>query len=107
MTLQPNKPERIENLVLTIALTLATVLSVGIIVLMLLGVVRASAEPQTRTFYSDKGQVTGTATTRGNTTIFSNERGQQTGRAERRSDGTINIYDNAGRIIGTSKDRRR
>jgi hypothetical protein len=100
------EPERSENAVLTVALALATVLSIGMIVLMLLGVERASAEPQTRTFYNDKGQVTGTATTRGNTTTFSNERGQATGRAERRNDGTTNFYDSMGRMIGSSKDRR-
>jgi YD repeat-containing protein len=95
------EPERRENAVLTVALVLATVLSIGMIMLMLLGVVRA--EERTRTLYNDKGQVTGTATTRGNTTTFSNERGQSVGRAERRPDGTTNFYDDKGRIIGTSR----
>jgi YD repeat-containing protein len=97
------EPERSENVAIVVALALATVLSVGMIVLMLLGVVRASAEPQTRTFYNDRGQVTGTAMTRGNTTTFSNERGQSVGRAGRRPDGTTNFYDDKGRIIGTSR----
>jgi hypothetical protein len=48
----------------------------------------------------------GTATTRGDTTTFSNDKGQVTGRAERRGDGVTNFYDSAGRIIGSSKDRR-
>jgi hypothetical protein len=98
------EPDRTENLVLTVALTLATLLSVAMIILVLIGHVRA--EPQTRTFYNDKGQVTGTATTRGNTTMFSNDKGQVTGRAERRTDGTTNFYDEKGRMIGSSKDRR-
>jgi hypothetical protein len=91
---------------IVVALALATVLSVGMIVLMLLGVVRASAEPQTRTFYNDKGQEVRRSTTRGNTTTFSNSLGQQMGRAERRPDGMVNFYDSMGRIIGSSKDRR-
>jgi hypothetical protein len=97
------EPERRENIAIVVALALATVLSVGMIVLMLLGVVRASAEPQTRTFYNDKGQVTGTATTRGNTTTYSNEKGQQTGRAERSKDGTIRFYDEKGRNVGSAR----
>jgi hypothetical protein len=76
------------------------------IMLVLIGHVRASAEPQTRTFYNEKGQAVGTATTRGDTTTFSNDKGQVTGRAERRGDGVTNFYDSAGRIIGSSKDRR-
>jgi hypothetical protein len=96
-------PERRENVAIVVVLALATVLSVGMIVLMLLGVVRASAEPQTRTFYNDKGQVTGTATTRRNTTMFENERGQEIGRAERRPDGSTIYFDDRGRIIGTSR----
>jgi hypothetical protein len=63
------------------------------------------AEPQTRTFYSPKGQETGRATTRGNTTTFSNERGQEIGRSERRGDGTTNFYNERGQIIGTSRGR--
>jgi hypothetical protein len=61
------------------------------------------AEPQTRTFYNDRGQVTGRATTRGDTTTFSNERGQQTGRADRRPDGSTNFYDERGRMVGSSR----
>jgi YD repeat-containing protein len=95
------EPEGRENAVLTVALALATVLSVGMILLVLIGHVRA--EERTRTFYNDKGQVTGQATTRGNTTTFSNDKGQVTGRAERRPDGTTNFYDDKGRIIGTSR----
>jgi hypothetical protein len=95
------EPERRENAGLTVALALATVLSVAMIVLMLLGVVRASAEPRTQTFYNDKGQVTGTATTRGNATTFQNQRGQEMGRAERRPDGSTIYYDSMGRMIGS------
>jgi len=97
------EPEGRENAVLAVALALAAVLSIGMILLVLLGHVRA--EPGT-TFKNDKGQVTGYATTRGNVTTFSNERGQQTGRAQRRPEGSTNYYDDKGRIIGTSKDRR-
>jgi hypothetical protein len=94
------EPERRENAVLTVALVLATVLSIGMIMLMLLGVVRA--EPLT-VFKNDRGQVTAYGERRGNTTTFSNERGQSVGRAERRPDGTTNFYDSMGRIIGTSR----
>jgi hypothetical protein len=41
-------------------------------------------DQQTRTFYNDRGQEVGRATTRGNTTTFSNDKGQVTGRTERR-----------------------
>jgi hypothetical protein len=34
----------------------------------------AAAEPQTRTFYNEKGQQTGRATTRGNTTTWDLQR---------------------------------
>jgi hypothetical protein len=98
------EPERRENAVLAGALALAVALSIGMILLVLIGHVRA--EDRTRTLYNDKGQVTGTATARGNTTTFSNEKGQVTGRAERSRDATTNFYDSAGRMIGSSKDRR-
>jgi YD repeat-containing protein len=68
-------------------------------------VAAADAEPQMRTFYNTRGQVTGQATTRGNTTTFSNEKGQQTGRADRRPDGSTNYYDERGRMIGSSRGR--
>jgi hypothetical protein len=98
------EPEGRENAVLTVALVLAVVLSVGMIMLVLIGHVRA--EERTRTLYNERGQEVGRATTRGNTTTFSNDRGQVTGRAERRPDGTTNFYDSMGRMIGSSKDRR-
>jgi hypothetical protein len=79
-TINNPEPERCENAVLAVALALAVVLSVGMILLMLLGVVRA--EDRTRTLYNERGQEVGRATTRGNTTTFSNERGQSVGRAE-------------------------
>jgi hypothetical protein len=72
----------------------------------LLGMVRASAETQTRTFFNSKGQEVGRSVTHGKATTFSNERGQNTGRAERRPDGTTNFYDSAGRLVGRSRDRR-
>jgi hypothetical protein len=106
MTLQPNEPERAENLWLTAALILATVLSIGMILLVLMGHVRA--EPLT-VFRNDKGQIVGYGEKRGNsTTTFSNPLGQEVGRAERQRDGTTTFYDSAGRIIGTSRgaDRR-
>jgi hypothetical protein len=68
-------------------------------------VVAADADPQTRTIYNTRGQVTGQATTRGDTTTFSNEKGQQTGRADRRPDGSTNYYDERGRMIGSSRGR--
>jgi hypothetical protein len=66
---------------------------------------RVTAQPLT-TFRNDKGQITGQATTRGNTTTFSNDRGQQTGRAERGRDGTTTFYDAMGRQVGTARTRR-
>jgi len=66
----------------------------------------AIAEPQRRSFYNDRGQEVGRATTRGNTTTFYNDRGQATGRAERRSDGATIFYDAMGRQIGTSRGGR-
>jgi YD repeat-containing protein len=98
------EPEGTENVVLAVAFALAVVASVGMILLVLIGHVRA--EERTRMLYNDKGQVTGQATTRGNTTTFSNHKGQVTGRAERSRDGTANFYDSMGRMIGSSKDRR-
>jgi YD repeat-containing protein len=95
------QPERTKNLVLTVALTLAFIISIVMITLVLIGQVRA--EPQTRTFYNDKGQVTGQATTRGNTTTFSNDKGQVTGRAERRGN-TTNFYNDKGQVIGSSRE---
>jgi YD repeat-containing protein len=73
--------------------------AITLIMLALTGFVRA--EERMRTLYNDKGQVTGTAMTRGKTTTFSNERGQSVGRAERRGDGMTNFYDSAGRMIGS------
>ena len=104
MTMRNTEPEQTENVAIVVGLALAVVLSIGMILLVLIGHVRA--EERTRTLYNDKGQLTGTATTRGNTTTFSNERGQSVGRAERRDDVVTNFYDSMGRIIGTSKDRR-
>jgi hypothetical protein len=78
------------------------VASIGMILLILVGHVRA--ETQTRTFHNDKGQVTGRATTRGDTTTFSNERGQVTGRAERRGN-TTNFFNERGQMIGSSRGR--
>jgi hypothetical protein len=102
MTLN-TEPELRENAILAVALALATVLSIGMIVLMLLGVVRA--EPLT-VFRNDRGQVTGYGERRGNTTTFSNSLGQQTGRAERQRDGTTIFYDAMGRQIGTARPGR-
>ena len=91
-----NKTERRENVVL------AFVTSIFWIVLIMIGGVRAE---ESRTFRNERGQVTGQATTRGDTTTFSNEKGQQTGRADRRPDGSTNYYDARGRMIGSSRGR--
>jgi YD repeat-containing protein len=98
------EPERGENVIIAVALALAVVASVGMILLALLGVVRA--EPQARTLYSDRGQEIGRAVKRGNSIQFYNDRGQEIGRSERKSDGVTNYYDERGRIIGTSRERR-
>ena len=54
--------------------------------------------------YNTRGQVTGQATTRGDTTTFSNEKGQVTGRAERRGS-TTNFFNEKGQMIGSSRGR--
>jgi hypothetical protein len=59
-----------------------------------------------RSFFNDKGQEVGRSTTRGNTTTIQDNMGREVGRTERRPDGTTNFYDSAGRMIGSSKDRR-
>jgi hypothetical protein len=59
---------------MTRTLTIAVVTSIGMILLILIG--HGRAEPQTRTFYNDRGQVTGR---RGDTTTFFNEKGQMIG----------------------------
>jgi hypothetical protein len=84
---------------MTRTLTIAVVTSIGMILLILIG--HGRAEPQTRTFYNDRGQVTGR---RGDTTTFSNERGQITGRAERRGN-TTNFFNEKGQMIGSSRGR--
>jgi hypothetical protein len=82
-------------------------LIVAMIVIVLFGVLRpARAETQLRTFYNDKGQVIGQATTRGNTTTFSNDKGQSVGRAERHGD-TTTFYNEKGQITGTSREPAR
>jgi hypothetical protein len=93
-------PERTENLALTVALALVFVISVVLIMLILIGHVRA--EPVT-VFRNDKGQVIGYGEKRGNTTTYSNEKGQQTGRADRSKDGTIRFYDEKGRNVGSAR----
>jgi YD repeat-containing protein len=53
-----------------------------------------------RTFYDEKGRVTGRAATQGNTTNFYNEKGQHTGTAVRRQDGSTQFYNSKGQSIG-------
>jgi YD repeat-containing protein len=78
----------------------ATVLSIGAILVALVG--PAPAGERTRTFYDEKGQEIGRTTTRGNTTTFFNNRGQEVGRAERRGN-TTNFYNDKGQMIGASR----
>jgi YD repeat-containing protein len=87
------------------AKTLVAVVAVALATLAMASHVRAYAEPQTRTFYNDRGQETGRATTRGNATNLYNEKGQEVGRSERRGN-TTNFYNERGQIIGTSRERR-
>jgi hypothetical protein len=75
-----------------------------LVLLVTLGHVRAE---ESRVFKNEKGQEVGRSVTRGNTTTLKNERGQEVGRSERRGDGTINFYDQSGRMIGTSKGDKR
>jgi hypothetical protein len=72
-----------------------------LLLLILIGHVRA--EERARTFFNERGQEVGRSVTRGNTTTFENSRGQATGRAERRPDGTIILFDDKGRMIGSSR----
>jgi hypothetical protein len=67
---------------------------------------RAYAEPQTRTLYNERGQEVGRSTMRGNTTTHKDAMGREVGRSERRGDGTTNYYDEKGRKIGSSRERR-
>jgi hypothetical protein len=59
-----------------------------------------------RTFYNEKGQTTGTATTSGNTTTFRNERGQTTGTATTDSGGTTTFRNSLGQTTGRATGRR-
>jgi hypothetical protein len=69
------QPVSIFSLGGTVALTVALVAAAS----------GALAEqPQTRTFYNEKGQKVGRATTRDGTRTFYNDRGREVGRAERR-----------------------
>jgi hypothetical protein len=72
-----------------------------LVALVLLVGFAAIAEPQTRTFYNDKGQQTGRAVTQGNRTTFTNEKGQQTGSAIRQQDGST-FYNSKGQQTGRS-----
>jgi YD repeat-containing protein len=83
-----------------------TLVAVALATLAVASHVRAHAEPQTRTLYNDRGQEIGRSITRGNTTTLKNERGQEIGRSERRGDGVTNYYDERGRMIGSSRERR-
>jgi hypothetical protein len=94
-------PERTENLALTVALALAFVISVVLIMLVLIGHVRA--EDRARTFTNSKGQEIGRSVTHGNTTNFENSRGQTTDRAERRPDGTTIFFDAKGRSVCSAR----
>jgi hypothetical protein len=87
-----------------VALALATVISIGMILLVLIGHVRA--EERTRTLFNDRGQEIGRSTTRDGTTTYEDTMGRRTGRAERRPDGSTIYFDDRGRIIGTAKDRQ-
>jgi len=100
------EPEWRENAAIVVALALATVLSVGMILLVLIGHVRA--EPVT-TFRDSMGRVKGYATKQkpGSTTTYEDAMGRQTGRAERRPDGSTIYFDDRGRIIGTSRSGAR
>jgi hypothetical protein len=82
------------------AIVAAFVTSIFWIVLIMIGGVRAE---ESRTFRNERGQVTGQATTRGDTTTYSNEKGQITGRAERRGN-TTNFFNEKGQI-GSSRGR--
>jgi hypothetical protein len=63
-------------------------------------------QPQTRTFYNERGQEVGRATTRDGATTYEDAMGRQTGRAERRRDGTTIFYDAMGRQLGTARPGR-
>jgi hypothetical protein len=58
-----------------------------------------------RTLKNDRGQETGRATTRGDTTTVEDSFGREIGRTERRSDGSIDVIDNMGRRMGTIREK--
>jgi YD repeat-containing protein len=78
----------------------ALLTAIAWIALVLIGHVRAEM-----TFRDSMGRVQGYATKRGNTTTYTDPQGRETGRAERHRGGTTNVYDNKGRLIGTTTRR--
>jgi hypothetical protein len=78
-----------------------------LVVLVALFLSGAHAEPQSKTFYNDRGQEIGRSEKRGGSTIYLDEKGARTGHSEKRGDGTTIYYDERGLRIGTTKERSR
>jgi hypothetical protein len=97
LTLKEDKPWRAKA---------AGVAVVALALVMLAAVAAPAAAQNQRTFYNEKGQTTGTATTSGNTTTFRNERGQTTGTATTDSGGTTTFRNSLGQTTGRATGRR-
>jgi hypothetical protein len=65
----------------------------------------AQAE-DSKTFRNERGQEIGRSITRGNTTTLKDAMGREIGRSERRGDGTTIYYDERGRSLGSSREKR-
>jgi YD repeat-containing protein len=61
---------------------------------------------QKTTIINDRGQLTGTASTSGNTTTYRDWAGREIGSAQRQPDGRVQYRDRMGRELGTATPRR-
>ena len=67
----------------------------------------AAAAESTQLFYNERGQITGSASARGNVTTFRDRTGKMTGTAERQRDGSVQYRDGMGRLTGSATTPRR
>jgi hypothetical protein len=87
-----------NRFIVSFVLTIATIIALCIIA--------STARSETHSYSNSMGQNVGRSDTKGPTSQFYNERGQNTGRVDRRPDGTSNIYNDKGQLIGTSRGTR-
>ena len=77
-----------------------------IFVMWILSFVPAHAESSTL-FYNERGQITGSASSSGNTTTFRDRQGRMSGTATRDANGTVTYRDGSGRMTGSATAPRR